>query len=178
MSPVGQESPPPLEVTDGDHWHQHGIGAVHSLLRTEMETPVRLSQNAGVVARGSGDCFPSGRSREAFALTGNVVTRHMRCGKISCRCKADPPVLHGPYIPWTHKVAGKTVTRFLNPDQLERYQPWFDHARRLRELSAELEALSPRVAERAEAWLPKAEPRENKPPEQPPRYFATACSTM
>jgi hypothetical protein len=90
-----------------------------------------------------------------FVLPGSVVVRHTRCGKPTCRCKADPPKLHGPYRQWTRKVAGKTVTRLLSPEQLERYQPWFDNARRLRELSAELEALSLRAAERAEGWPPK-----------------------
>jgi hypothetical protein len=90
-----------------------------------------------------------------FALPGSVVIRHMRCGKAACRCKADPPELHGPYISWTRRVEGKTVTRLLTPDQLERYRPWFDNARRLRELVAKLEALSLRAAEQAEGWAPK-----------------------
>lgn len=90
-----------------------------------------------------------------YTLPGSIVIRHMRCGKPGCRCKADPPQLHGPYISWTRRVEGKTVTRLLSPDQLARYQPWFDNARRLHELTAELEALSLRVAERAEGWAPK-----------------------
>lgn len=89
-----------------------------------------------------------------FALPGSVVVRHMRCGKTACRCRGEPPELHGPYVQWTHRVEGKTVTRLLKPDQLKRYQPWFDNARRLRELIAELEALSLRAAERAEGWIP------------------------
>jgi hypothetical protein len=56
-------------------------------------------------------------------------------------------VLHGPYPSWTRKVAGKTITRRLRPDQLADYQPWFDAARRLRELLAELEALSVEIIE-------------------------------
>ena len=40
-------------------------------------------------------------------LPGSVVIRQMRCDKAACRCKADPPRLHGPYIQWTRKVAGK-----------------------------------------------------------------------
>lgn len=75
-------------------------------------------------------------------LPGSVVVRHMRCGKANCACKAAPPRLHGPYIQWTRTVAGRTVTKLLTPQQLERYQPWFDNARRLRELTAELEAAS------------------------------------
>ncbi len=90
-----------------------------------------------------------------FVLPGSIVVRHMRCGKAACRCKADPPELHGPYISWTRKVEGKTVTRLLSPDQLERYQTGFDNARRLRKLTAELEALSVRAAEQAEGWHPK-----------------------
>ena len=52
------------------------------------------------------------------------------------------------------EVEGKTVTRLLNPDQLERYQRGFDNARRLRQLIAELEALSLHAAEQAEGWVP------------------------
>ena len=90
-----------------------------------------------------------------FVLPGSIVVRHMRCGKAACRCKADPPELHGPYISWTRKVAGKTITRLLSPDQLDRYQSGFDNARRLRELIAELETLSLRAAEQAEGWAPQ-----------------------
>jgi hypothetical protein len=90
-----------------------------------------------------------------FVLPGSIVVRHMRCGKTACRCKADPPKLHGPYISWTRKVEGKTVTRLLDPDQFDRYQHGFDNARRLRQLIAELEALSLQAAEQAEGWVPK-----------------------
>ena len=76
------------------------------------------------------------------ALPGTLASRHMRCGKANCRCKAEPPVLHGPYLHWTRTVAGKTVTRTLTPEQADRYQPWFDNARRLRELLTDLEARS------------------------------------
>lgn len=75
-------------------------------------------------------------------LPGSVVVRRMRCGKAGCACKGDPPALHGPYTQWTRTVAGKTVTRFLSADELARYQPWFDNARRLRELVAKLEIVS------------------------------------
>jgi hypothetical protein len=61
-----------------------------------------------------------------LALPGSIEVRSTRCGKTNCRCKADPPRLHGPYIVWTRKVAQKTVTRVLSPEQLDDYQPWFD----------------------------------------------------
>jgi hypothetical protein len=75
-------------------------------------------------------------------LPGSVVVRRMRCGKAVCACKGDPPALHGPYTQWTRTVAGKTVTRFLSEDELARFQPWFDNARRLKELVAKLEIVS------------------------------------
>ncbi len=80
-------------------------------------------------------------------LPGSVVVRRMRCGKAGCACKADRPALHGPYIQWTRTVDGKTVTRFLNADQLARYQPWFDNARRLKDLVAKLEIVSVQAIE-------------------------------
>ncbi|HEY6423770.1 MAG TPA: DUF6788 family protein [Pseudonocardiaceae bacterium] len=77
-----------------------------------------------------------------YALPGTLASRYMRCGKTNCRCKTRPAILHGPYLHWTRTVAGKTVTRTLTPEQAARYQPWFDNARRLRQLLTELEARS------------------------------------
>jgi hypothetical protein len=84
-------------------------------------------------------------------LPGSVVVRRMPCGKPGCACKADPAALHGPYIQWTRTVEGRTVTRFLSPEQFARYQPWFDNARRLKELIAKLETASVAAFETSEA---------------------------
>src|SRR5271167_250505 len=66
-----------------------------------------------------------------WALPGSITERRMRCGKPRCRCKNDPPDLHGPYIQWTRTVNGKTVTKLLTPEQLSRYQPWLENATQL-----------------------------------------------
>lgn len=87
-----------------------------------------------------------------FCLPGTLTTRRTRCSSPGCRCRSEPPLLHGPYYSWTRKIAGKTVTRTLSPAQAERYEPWFADARRLRALMAELEALSLRIAQDAEGW--------------------------
>jgi hypothetical protein len=87
-----------------------------------------------------------------FVLPGTVLHRHARCGQRSCRCHADPPVLHGPFWSWTRKVAGKTITRRLTEDQLRDYQPWFDNSRRLRALITELEDLSLRMLDDDPRW--------------------------
>jgi hypothetical protein len=85
-----------------------------------------------------------------FALPGSLVERRMRCGKPNCRCASDPAQLHGPYYSWTRKVAGKTETRLLSAAQVERYRDWFANARRIRELTGELEALSLAIVDSAE----------------------------
>ena len=87
-----------------------------------------------------------------FTLPGSITIRRTRCGKPRCACKADPPALHGPYIQWTRTVHGKTVTRTLTQAQHDTYASWFANARRLRALTAELEALSLAEMARAENW--------------------------
>ena len=83
-------------------------------------------------------------------LPGSVVVRRIPCGKPGCACKSDPDAAHGPYIQWTRSVRGRTVTRLLTPEQLDRYRPWFDNARRLKDLVAKLEAASVQAFESAE----------------------------
>ena len=87
-----------------------------------------------------------------LALPGSVEVRQTRCGKRNCRCKADPPQLHGPYIVWTRKAEGKTITRVLSPDQLQDYRPLLDNARRLRELVTELQDLTLQVVAIDDRW--------------------------
>jgi hypothetical protein len=90
-----------------------------------------------------------------FCLPGSLNTRKLRCGNPRCRCKADPPQLHGPYTYWTRKVAGRTVAQLLSPEQAERYRPWIVNDRRLREIVSELETLAVQTAQTDERWAPK-----------------------
>jgi len=83
-------------------------------------------------------------------LPGSVVVRQMRCGNAGCACRADPPSLHGPYIQWSRSVNGRSVTRYLSQAQLDRYQEWFDNARRLKDIVAKLEIASVKALEAAE----------------------------
>jgi hypothetical protein len=85
---------------------------------------------------------PSDDSPALSHSFGFAVRRRTRCGNPRCRCHADPPQLHGPYLTWTRKVENKTVTRTLNPEQADRLRPLLDNARRLRELVSELEVLA------------------------------------
>lgn len=87
-----------------------------------------------------------------FALPGTITERTKSCGKPTCRCRDEPEQRHGPYIQWTRTVNGKTVTKILSEDQLARYQPWFENARRLKELIAMLQIASVHAVERHEGW--------------------------
>jgi Family of unknown function (DUF6788) len=91
-------------------------------------------------------------SELGYCLPGTLTERRTRCSSPGCRCRSDPPALHGPYYSWTRKINGKTATRTLTAEQARRYQPWFDNARQLRALAAQLEALSLKLAQDAEGW--------------------------
>jgi hypothetical protein len=81
-------------------------------------------------------------ARAGKILPGSIQQRHTRCGRPGCACQGDPPRPHGPYWQWTRKVAGKTVTRRLTTEQSDRYRPWIENDRRIRELLARLEAIA------------------------------------
>lgn len=86
------------------------------------------------------------------AMPGSLVFRHNRCARPECRCNGDPPQLHGPYPAWTRKIDGKTVTRSLSHAQVDRYQTWFDNARRLHELIDQLRQLAIEQAQADGDW--------------------------
>jgi hypothetical protein len=102
----------------------------------------------------------------SYALPGSIVVRSTTCGKTTCRCKADPPELHGPYLSWIRKTGGKPTTRKLTPEQEQRYRPWFDNNRRLQdlvaELVAELQTQSIQAIEAAEGWQTRQRPNDRK----------------
>lgn len=85
-------------------------------------------------------------------LPGGIVERMMKCGKPGCRCKADPPQLHGPYIQWGYSKGRKRFTRWLTTEQAERYRPEIERGRRLTELLVQLDEAEIRRVERAEGW--------------------------
>lgn len=79
---------------------------------------------------------------------GSVVKRFMPCGKSGCRCKADPPELHGPYYQWTRKVRGKTVTVRLTREEATLIKTWIANRRQLTKLVAQMEKLAMRITDR------------------------------
>lgn len=81
-----------------------------------------------------------------LVLRGTIAPRLTRCGNPGCRCKADPPALHGPYDLWTRKVAGKTVTATLSPEQAALCADWSRNMRTLDRIVRELQAIGLRAA--------------------------------
>jgi len=85
-------------------------------------------------------------------MPGSLVMRTSRCGHTGCRCRADPPHLHGPYPVWTRSVEGRTITRSLSEEQAEHYRSWFNNTKRLRELVEELKRLTLAQARLDKRW--------------------------
>ena len=76
-----------------------------------------------------------------FVLRGSIAQRLSICGKPTCRCRASPPQLHGPYYVWTRKVAAKTVTAQLAPEEALLCQEWSANMRQLDKIVQELQAI-------------------------------------
>lgn len=55
-------------------------------------------------------------------------------------------MLHGPYYIWTRKVAGKTVTATLSPEQAARCKDWNRNMRNLDRIVRQLQAIGLRAA--------------------------------
>ena len=86
-----------------------------------------------------------------YALPGSLTVRVYRCGKANCCCHGDPPRLHGPYAFWTRKLNNKTVTRMLNNEEVLKYQPMFNNARKIRDVVSQLHDVSLELVEPAAA---------------------------
>ena len=82
-----------------------------------------------------------------FIVPGTVYSRYMPCGKAGCRCRADPPQLHGPYWEWSRSVSGRTLSRRLSEPQARLYHEWIANRRRLSAIVGEMEAVSLKAAE-------------------------------
>ena len=79
--------------------------------------------------------------REIAALgdlrPGALSLQYNICGSPSCRCKADPPLKHGPYPQVSFTWRGKSTTQFVREDDVEEVRQQLANYHRLRELVAE-----------------------------------------
>jgi hypothetical protein len=114
---------------------------VDALLEAEMTELARRRREILAELSTIGPCLP-----------GSLVSHTRTCNTAGCHCHDDPAALHGPYLAWTRKVSGKTVSKVLSEDQYARYRPWAENSRRLHELVSELEQLGAESMAEAEGW--------------------------
>ena len=94
---------------------------------------------------------------------GALSQQYNVCGSPNCRCKADPPLKHGPYYQISFKRHGKSSSQFVREVDLPEVQFQLDNYRQLRELvdewitlSTELSNLRLRQKRRDEINTPKS----------------------
>ena len=77
---------------------------------------------------------------------GALTQQYNVCGSPNCRCKATPPVKHGPYYQISVKRHGKSTTQFVREQDLAEVQTQLNNYRRLRELVDEWITLSSEIS--------------------------------
>jgi len=77
-----------------------------------------------------------------FMHEGSVVRQKLTCGKGACVCHTDPERRHGPYLYWTAKVKGRTVSRLLSQQEAQLYEEWIRNRRRFRQIQRKMLALA------------------------------------
>src|SRR5437867_3718538 len=87
---------------------------------------------------------------------GALSKQYNICGNPNCRCKAIPPVKHGPYYQISFTRHGKSSSQFVREEDLDEVQQQLENYRQLRQLvdewitlSAELSSLRLREKRRA-----------------------------
>ena len=118
--------------------------------------------------------------REISALgdlrPGALSLQYNVCGSPSCRCKADPPLKHGPYPQISFTWRGKSTTQSVGADEVDEVRRQLKNYHQLRNLADEwidlaLEWSRLRLRERrngAEVAEKRAEKRKNPAKSQAP----------
>ena len=79
---------------------------------------------------------------------GALSKQYNICGNPTCRCKANPPIKHGPYYQISFTRHGRSSSQFVREEDLDEVQQQLENYRLLRQLvdewitaSAELSGL-------------------------------------
>ena len=65
---------------------------------------------------------------------GNLSEQYAVCGRAGCRCKASPPIKHGPYHQLSFTRKGKSSTRFVRRGELTTVKQQMRNYEKLRKL--------------------------------------------
>ena len=104
---------------------------------------------------------------------GAMSLQYNICGNPSCRCKADPPLKHGPYPQVSFTWRGKSTTQSVRADEVEEVRLQLENYHRLRELvdqwiDSALELSRLRLRERRQAAeSAKIRPKNAKSQQKP-----------
>ena len=79
------------------------------------------------------------RIKEKIAALGDLrpgalSEQYNVCGNPRCRCKATPPLKHGPYFQLSYTWEGKSTSQFVPKDSVPEVKQQLQNYRRLREL--------------------------------------------
>src|SRR5881296_294035 len=77
---------------------------------------------------------------------GALSKQYNICGSPNCRCKAIPPVKHGPYYQISFTRHGKSSSQFVREEDLDEVQQQLEHYRHLRQLVDEWITLSAQLS--------------------------------
>jgi hypothetical protein len=95
---------------------------------------------------------------------GIVSQQYNVCGNAGCRCKATPPIKHGPYYQLSFTWKGKSSTRFVRVEELPQVEKQLDTYRQLRELVDEWISLAAELSDlRIRRQRQTAEVTKNEP---------------
>jgi hypothetical protein len=96
---------------------------------------------------------------------GALSKQYNICGTPNCRCKADPPLKHGPYYQISFTRHGKSSSQFVREEDLIEVQQQLDNYRLLRDLVDEWVTLSAQLSSlrlREKRTLSPAETKRQK----------------
>jgi hypothetical protein len=95
---------------------------------------------------------------------GALSKQYNICGTPNCRCKATPPLKHGPYYQISFTRHGKSSSQFVREEDLDEVQQQLENYRLLRQLVDEWITLSAQLSSLRLREKRKASQDEMKPP--------------
>ena len=142
-----------------------------------MEILTRIGQNLrrderAIHAR-TGFRKSNSRSRQLGDIRPGALSQQYNvCGNPTCRCKATPPVKHGPYYQISFTWKGKSRSQFVRDDDAQEASRQLENYRQLRELVDEwvtlaVELSQLRMLERRALAKKKTMPKRSIPKKKP-----------
>ena len=110
-----------------------------------------------------------------FICPGSLVQRRMTCGNPKCPCSHDPEKRHGPYYQLSWKEKGRSVSRFLSPEEATLFREWVENRRKLTAIIDKMYDISQQVrdcmlpanaTQKRQPVRTKRTPKPRKPPQK------------